>query len=267
MISESDNANAPFVAVVNQAFARKFMKGTDPVGRRLDLGGAAVGLPQPYTVIGVLGDQIDERVGVPAEPMVFLPHQQVPTTSLFYSPLLGTRVAFLVRTRGDIPLQNEMKVVFRQTAPGFAIDNFQSMQENVDDSTFGKRLGLYLVASFAGLAVLMVVAGLYGVLSQVVGYRQREISIRMAMGATRGSVAEMIIRQGSALIAGGLMAGVLLAAALGRLVQNFLYAVKPLDGWAYCGAAVALVLIGLASALVPARRAAGLQPMRALREE
>ena len=97
--------------------------------------------------------------------------------------------------------------MFHESAPGIALDNFQTMQELVDQNTFSQRLGLYLVGSFAGLAVLMVIAGLYGVLSQLVGYRRREIGVRMALGATRQSVAQMVLRQGSILIAVGLAVG------------------------------------------------------------
>ncbi len=157
--------------------------------------------------------------------------------------------------------------MFHQLAPGIALDNFQTMQEAVDKNTFSQRLGLYLVGSFAGLAIAMVVAGLYGVLSQLVGYRRREIGVRMALGATRTSVARLILRQGIILIGAGLGAGLLLAFATGRLITDFLYQVKPLDAWTYVAVALALPVIGLTAALLPARRAASIQPMQALRED
>jgi ABC-type antimicrobial peptide transport system permease subunit len=113
----------------------------------------------------------------------------------------------------------------------------------------------------------MVIAGLYGVLSQLVSYRRREIGVRMALGATRGSVATLVLRQGSILIGGGLIAGLLLAVATGRLMKGFLYEVKPLDAGTYVGVAFALAAIGLVAALIPARRAASIQPMQALRDE
>jgi ABC-type antimicrobial peptide transport system permease subunit len=137
----------------------------------------------------------------------------------------------------------------------------------VDKNTFSQRLGLYLVGSFAGLAIAMVIAGLYGVLSQLVSYRRREIGVRMALGATRGSVATLVLRQGSILIGAGLAVGLLLAVATGRLIKGFLYEVKPLDASTYFGVAVALTAIGLVAALIPARRAASIQPMQALRDE
>jgi len=180
---------------------------------------------------------------------------------------LKTIVNFAVRTRGSVPVMAEMRTVFHELAPGIALDNFQTMQEAVEKNTFSKRLGLYLVGSFAGLAVAMVIAGLYGVLSQLVSYRRREIGVRMALGATRPGVAILVLRQGIIVIGAGLLAGLALAFGVCRLISGFLYQVKPLDAWTYIAVALALPTVGLTAALLPARRAASIQPMQALREE
>jgi ABC-type antimicrobial peptide transport system permease subunit len=160
-----------------------------------------------------------------------------------------------------------MRTVFKQTAPDFALDNFQTMQEVVDSNTFSQRLGLYLNASFAGLAIVMVIAGLYGVLAQLVSYRRREIGVRMALGATRQSVAVMVLRQGGVLIGLGLAVGLVLSAFAGQLVQSFLYNVKPIDIGTYLGVAVVLLIIGSIASLIPARTASTIEPMDALRED
>jgi ABC-type antimicrobial peptide transport system permease subunit len=199
--------------------------------------------------------------------LILLPQQQIPTTSLFYPALLKTIVNFVVKTRGDIPVAAEMRAIFHANAPGFAQDDFQTMQQEVEKNTFSQRLGLYLVGSFAGLAVIMVFAGLYGVLSQLVSYRRREIGVRMALGATRQSVAQLILRQGSILVGAGLGIGLLLAFATGRLVKSFLYQVQPLDVWTYVAVSMALLVIGTTAALLPARKAASIEPMEALRED
>ena len=267
MITDSDTATTPFVAVVNEALAKKYFSSTDPIGKQISLGGKDTGMVKPYTIVGVLGDQIDSTVGGTIRPFILLPQQQIPTTSLFYQALLKTVVSFVVKTRGNIPVAAEMRSVFHQAAPGFALDQFQTMQEAVEKNTFTQRLGLYLVGSFAGLAIAMVIAGLYGVLSQLVSYRRREIGVRMALGATRTSVAQMILRQGSILIGAGLAAGLVLAIASGRLIKGFLYNVKPLDTWTYIAVALALAFIGLLAAFLPARRAATIEPMQALRDE
>src|SRR5438067_10416729 len=220
---------------------------------------------QPYSIIGVLSDQVDNTVGGTIQPFILIAQEQVPTTSLFYQALLKTVVSFVVKTRGNVPVAAEMRSVFHQAAPGIALDNFKTMQDLVEQNTFSQRLGFYLVGSFAGLALLMVIAGLYGVLSQLVGYRRREIGVRMALGASRQSVAQMVLRQGSILIAVGLGVGVVLAFPAQRFIKSFLYQVPALDAWTYAAVVVVLPAVGSIAALLPARKAASIQPMEALR--
>jgi ABC-type antimicrobial peptide transport system permease subunit len=112
-----------------------------------------------------------------------------------------------------------------------------------------------------------VIAGLYGVLAQVVSYRRREIGVRLALGATRGNILAMVLRQGTALVIGGLIVGVLIAAFAGKLVNGFLFGVKALDGLTYVAVALTLVLVGVLAAAIPARRAAAVEPIEALRDE
>jgi putative ABC transport system permease protein len=267
MIGDSDALRTAFSVVVNETLVKTYFAGKDPLGKQINLGGKDTGMVKPYTVVGVLADQVDSKVGGTIQPLVLLPQQQIPTTSLFYQALLKTVVTFVVKTRGSIPVAQQMRTLFHQLAPGFALDNFQTMQEAVDKNTFNQRLGLYLVGSFAGLAIAMVIAGMYGVLSQLVSYRRREIGVRMALGATRASVAKLVLRQGSVLIGVGLACGLVLAFASGRLIKGFLYEVKPLDSSTYVAVALVLTAIGLVAALIPARRAATIQPMEALRDQ
>lgn len=267
MITSGDTLTTPFAVVINETLAKKYFAGNDPLGKQIDLGGKDTGMLKPYTIVGILGDQVDRTIGSAPQPHIFVPQQQIPTTSLFYQALLKTAVSFLIKTRGDIPVAVEMRSLFKQNAPGLALDNFQTMQEVIDQNTFSQRLGLYLVSSFAGLAVAMVFAGLYGVLSQLVSYRKREIGVRMALGATRVGVAQLVLRQGSVLVGAGLAMGLALAFATGHLVSSFLYQVKPLDAFTYASVVLALAIIGLAAALLPARKAASIEPMQALRED
>jgi ABC-type antimicrobial peptide transport system permease subunit len=113
----------------------------------------------------------------------------------------------------------------------------------------------------------MVFAGLYGVLSQLVGYRKREIGVRMALGATRLNVARLVLRQGSILVGSGLVAGLALAFASGRLLKSFLFEVQPVDAWTYVAVVLTLAVVGLTAALLPATKAASIEPMIALRED
>jgi putative ABC transport system permease protein len=128
-------------------------------------------------------------------------------------------------------------------------------------------MGLYLTGAFAGMAVLMVIAGLYGVLAQLVSYRRREFGIRLALGATPGGILRMVLHQGLVFVGAGLAIGIVIAVFAGNLVQSFLYQVKPEDAWTYCGVALLLLIVGSVAALVPARRAASVEPMAALRDE
>ncbi len=267
MITDDDTTDAPFVVVINEALAKKYFAGQDPIGKQLDLGGKDTGMIKPYTIVGIMGDQVTASVAEGARPYLMVPYQQIPTTSLFYPILLKTVVNFTVKSRTDIAIAPAMRTVFKEVAPDFALDNFQTMQQAVDQSNFSDRLGLYLIAAFAGMAMLMVVAGLYGVLAQLVSYRRREIGVRLALGATRQSILTMVLRQGSVLVGAGIAAGVVLAIATGRLVKGFLYGVKPVDVWTYLGVIVLLLLVGMLASLIPARRAAAVEPIQALREQ
>ena len=266
MIGSQDTAAAPLVAVINESLARKYFGNKDPLQQQLDLG-TDRGMPKPYTIVGVIADQLQHQVGSAVDPLILLPYRQVPTTSLFYQPLLKFVESLVVKTRGDVPVTAEMRDAFHQAAPGFALDGFETMQKAVDDSLFSQRLSLYLTATFAALAILMVIAGLYGVLAQLVGYRRHEIGIRMALGATRESMARMILKQGSRLIGIGLVIGLALGLGLSQLVKSFLYRVPALDPWTYAGVILLSLVVGLAASLIPAYRAASIQPMEALREE
>jgi predicted permease len=267
MLSADDTAGATPVVVINETLAKKYFAGKDPLQQQIDLGGKDTGMMKPLTIVGVLGDQADQSVGGNVQPLVLIPYQQVPTTSLFYQALLKTVVNFAVKTRGSTAVAPEMRSIFRQTAPGYALDNFQTMQEAVDSNTFSRRLGLYLTASFAGLAIVMVIAGLYGVLAQLVSYRRREIGVRMALGATRQSVAAMVLRQGGVLIGFGLALGLILSVFAGQLVKSFLYNVKPVDISTYFGVALVLLVIGSIASFIPAHTASTIEPMEALRED
>jgi len=267
MITDDDSANAPYVVVINETLARKYFADKDPLGQQIDLGGEGTGAIKPYTIIGIIGDLVDDSVGRPPKPLLLVPYEQVPSTSLFYQLLIKTVVFFTVKTRGNIAVAPAMRDVFRQTAPDFALDNFQTMQQAVDTSNFSQRLGLYLTAAFAGMAVLMVIAGLYGVLAQLVSYRRREIGVRLALGSTRQKILGMFFKQGLLLVLAGLVLGVVCALWAGRLVKSFLYGVKPLDAWTYVGVAILLIVVGSLAAVIPARRAAAVEPIEALRDE
>ncbi|HEY2499078.1 MAG TPA: ABC transporter permease [Candidatus Angelobacter sp.] len=267
MINNDDGPNSPYVAVINESLAHKYFGDKDPLGQQIDLGGKETGALKPYTIVGVIGDQVDTAVSKKPKPLLMLPYEQVMPTSLYYQILINTVVFFEVKTQGNIAVAPTMRNVFRQTAPDFALDNFRTMQQIVDGSNFSQRLGLYLTAAFAGMAVLMVIAGLYGVLAQLVSYRRREIGVRLALGSTRERILGMFLKQGLVLVIAGLVMGVVCALWAGKLVKSFLYQVQPVDGWTYIAVGSLLIVVGTLAAIIPARRAAAVEPSEALRNE
>ncbi len=266
-IAEEDTANAPFIAVINETLARKYFSGKNPLGQQLDLGGADTGMLKRYTIAGIIGDQIDTSASQPVQPLLMLPYQQIPPASLYYSALLKTAIHFVVKSRGNAAAAPAVRAAFRRIAPDLAVDSFQTMQEAVAQSNFNSRLGLYLIGSFAGLAVLMVIAGLYGVLSQLVSQRCREFGLRMALGATPQGIVRIVLLRGSRIVARGLSVGLVLSLTTAHLIAGFLYGVKPLDMSSYGFAAVALLTVGIGASLIPAWRAASFEPLKALRDE
>ena len=262
MFTDSDTATSTRVAVVNETFARRAFPGENPVGEQI-----VDPAKRTYTIVGILGDARQHDLTHTPDPEVLLAYQQFPTTGFMYSVLVASGTNYIVRTRRDVDLTNAIRQIFRQSAPDYALDHFRTLRGALDEAAFNQRLGLYLTGSFAGVAILMVLTGLYGVLSQLVGQRRREIGIRMALGATRTSILNMILRRGFVLIVTGLVLGLSASLVLGRLLRAFLYGVKPTDGWTY--GAVAIVLLGLSigAVLLPARRATKVDPMTALRCE
>ena len=267
MIGDDDTENSPYVIAINEVLARKYFPGKDPLGMQLDLGGKHTGMIQPYTIVGIIGDQVDTSTSQPPQPFLMVPYRQVPSTSLFYQALIKTIVNFVVKSRGEVAVAPAMRSIFHELAPDYALDNFQTMQQAVDQSNFSSRMGLYLTGAFAGMAVLMVIAGLYGVLAQLVSYRRREFGIRLALGASPSGILGMVLRQGLVFVGAGLAIGIVTAIFAGSLVTSFLYQVKPADAWTYSGVVLLLLLVGTVAALIPARRAAAVEPMTALREE
>jgi putative ABC transport system permease protein len=272
-LNDDDTAGSPYVATINEACARRYFAGQNPIGQQLDFGGkdpkdrAESGMLQPYTIVGVMADSIQSQITRDVEPQIDLPYSQIPVKSFFYQIVAASMTNYVVKTHGPVEITSAIRNAFHESASDFAVDDFQTMQAAHDQADFNQRLGLYLVVSFAGIAVVMVLAGLYGVLSQLVGQRRREIAIRMALGADRMSVLTLVLRRGFFLIGIGVAAGLAASAGVQQAVKSFLYGVSPVDWMAYLAVVVILALVGTLAALIPARRAASIEPTQALRGE
>jgi predicted permease len=250
VIADGDTAGSTPVAVVNEAFAKRAFPGENPVGEQIS------DPARHYTIVGVLSDARQHDLTRTPDPEVLLAYQQFPTTGLMYTLLVASGTNFIVRTRGAVDVADGIRRVFRQSAPDFALDHLRTMRGALDEVTFDQRLGLYLTGSFAAVAILMVLTGLYGVLAQLVGQRRREIGIRMALGASRGSIQAMILRRASWLSTLGLLVGLLASIEAGRLLRVFLFGVRPVDGSTYFAVTVVVLVVGTAAAFFPARSAA-----------
>lgn len=271
-ITNEDTATSPYVVTINETMAKQYFAGQDPIGQQIDFAGRGKdrqesGMTLPYAIVGVLADSVQTQIARQPIPEVDLAYPQIPVNSFYYRVLVGQETNYVVKTRGPVEIVSAIRNAFHQAQPEFALDDFKTMQAAHDQADFNQRLGLYLVAAFAGIAVVMVLAGLYGVLSQIVGQRRREIGIRMALGADRALILRMMLQRGLVLIGIGLGVGLLASLAAQQSLKSFLYGVSPMDVSTYVTVSAVLIAVGMLAAFIPARRAASIEPTQALRAE
>jgi putative ABC transport system permease protein len=252
LFTPSDGPKAPNVAIVNQTLARRYWPGETAVGHRISADSGETWI----SIVGVVGDV--HHYGLDSEPSdeVYLPFAQFPIRE-------GT---FLVRTSAD-PAAMARRIGEEVLAidPGQPLANVQTLDELRGEALASPRLTTTLLLMFALLALFITAAGLAGVVAFSVSQRTQEIGVRMALGAGRGEVLGMVLREGLQLVAIGLALGIVAAAALTRLMAGLLFHVEATDPITFAGMALVLVLIAAAACLAPARRASAVDPMVALR--
>ena len=258
-IDRRDQAGGPLVAVVTETFVRKHLKGASAIGRTFQLD-APPGEPRPpYTIVGVVQDSKYQTLRDPYDPLVYLASAQNPETP--------SQARFVVRADGVLPrVTAAITGIVRSTNPAAAVE-YLTMETIIQDGLMGERLMATLSGFFGGLAAIIAMIGLYGVLSYMVQRRRSEIGIRMALGADRGEVVRMILREAAVLAAVGLVIGVVLSAALGRAAASLLYELKPWDPSTLMAALAGLGAVAVVAAYVPARQASRVEPTVALRTE
>jgi putative ABC transport system permease protein len=257
--TDGDTRTSQLVMVVSQSTAQKFFGDADPIGKTL----RPSAKPEiAYTIVGVVGDIRDQAL-----------NQQTPT--LYYGlQQRGTWPLMDVVVRSDAgtdasaeALLPSIRQRIHDLDAGLALANVNTMDQWLSNSAAQPRLNTVLLTTFAGVALLIAAIGIYGVLAYSVNQRTREIGLRMALGATPRSVLQLIVSQGMKVVLIGVVVGLAGGLALGRAVSSLVFGVPVHDPATFSVVAVVLTAVALAACIIPARRAARVDPMVALREE
>jgi predicted permease len=254
--TDHDAAGAPPVMLVNRALVERYFANEDPIGQRLKLDTALV-----PTIVGVVGDTRGASLGQPPMPEFYLPFQQV-------VGWLPTEMTFTVRT--EVPPASVVPAIrqaIRAVNPSQPIFRVETMDDVVSRSLSSNRLYMWLLGTFAVIALALATAGIYGVTSYLVTQRTREMGIRLALGAPPASLRAMVVRQEAVVAVIGTAVGLLGAFAVTRLLASFLYGVSATDPVVYTVVAVLLIAIAALASYIPARRATRVDPTTALRTE
>jgi hypothetical protein len=248
----ADTAEAEPVIIVNEAFVRKLRPDESPLDKRVRLGKG-----KWQRIVGVIGDT---RYNGPAKPVG--PEAYIPYTQDDFLQFVALRTA--VPEEGVL---SAVRKVIRELDAGLPITQVRTMRESVDLATELPREMMALVAGFAAITLGMATLGLGGVMAYTVSRRRREIGLRMALGARGSDISRAVIRNAGRLILAGSAIGLLCAIAAARVVESVLYGVRPRDPAVMLAAPVALAAVALLACVVPAHRAASVEPMAALRQE
>ncbi len=244
------------VFIINQSLAAQYWPNEDPIGQRITV--AMTSKPMPGEIVGIAADVKDQALDGKTAPSVFYAHPGLP---IGYMTLV-------VRTSGDpAALGTAVQRVVHSLDPNQPVADMQTMDQMLLHSVSARRFQMLLLASFAGLALVLAVVGIYGVISYSVVERTGEIGIRMALGASRREVLRLVLRQGGAIVLGGLALGTAGTIALTRTISVFLFGVAPTDPLTLATVTAMLILVALAALAGPARRASRVDPLVCLRYE
>ena len=259
--AENDIAEAPAVNLINEAFARKYWPGEDPIGQHIRHGNRI------ETIIGVVADFHDSGLAQPADPMIIAPIAQV--SDDYNAAYANIQPLFwLVRTRGD-PHQAIAAVSeqLRIASAGFPVAHIRTMDEVMSRSTARQSFNMLLLTIFGAVALLLAAIGIYGLMAYSVAQRTQEMGIRMALGADRDTIRKLVVWQGMRLALVGVFTGIAASFGLTRLLSTFLFGVKPWDPTVFVSAPFILTAIALLAVWLPAARASKVDPIKALRME
>jgi len=255
-IDNTDRPDSPEVVVVSESFAERHFPGETPVGRRIRWGRELDNAP--VEIVGVVGDVQHYALGVTAEPQVYVPFVQRPSNEIYFA--VQTSVP-------PLTLTDEVRAAIHAVDPDQPVTGIQAAETLISDAISTPRFRTLLMTGFGLMALLLAVIGLYGVMAYSVSQRSKEIGVRMALGASRGSVLRLVFREGGPLVGVGLGIGLVGAFALSRLLESMLFGVGARDPAVFAAVPLVLLAVAATAMVVPARRAARVDPVRTLGEE
>jgi ABC-type antimicrobial peptide transport system permease subunit len=254
LFRETDRAGAPSVALINETMARRLFGDVDPVGRRI----RERNIDRGMEIVGVVADIPPFTPGVPARPEIYWPYSQVPRWGSY----------FVLRTSVE-PATLAQAVEARLTGidPDMRPSQLQTMADLVSFRLARPRFQMILIGVFAAFALTLALVGVYGVLAAAVAARTRELGVRLALGARSSQVLGLVLQRGLVLAGTGVVIGALAALGVSRFAATLLYGVRGTDPLTYGVVALLVLAAAAAACLIPARRAARIDPMRSLRAE
>jgi predicted permease len=268
--TEADRADSPLVAIVNRTLAEHYWPGQDPIGKRLKIGIAESQTPW-MTVVGEVADIKQTSADAPTLNQMYTPASQLKASIGQFAPpdmLTGTYGAIVLRAQ--LPpeqMADSLRAVVRSLDPQLPLIHVESMEHVVAGGQASRRFSTALISSFAIAAVLLALLGIYSVIAFSAALRTHELAIRLALGSQRASVMRLVLASGAKLGLVGCGLGAMAAVLATRLLRSLLFQVDPLDPIILTLAAMSIFLLALAASVIPARRAASIEPMQALRDE
>ncbi len=268
--TSADREGAPLVVIVNRTLAEHYWPGQDPIGKRLHRGPKEADLPW-LTVVGEIGDVKELAADVPTEEQFYIPASQAKADAGSFAPpgMLTGRGGSIV-VRGQLPpeqMANSLLAVVHSLDPQLPLTQVEAMDRVVSEGQAPRRFSTALISAFAGAAIVLALLGIYSVIAFSTALRTQEMAIRLALGSQRSSILRMILVSGVKLGLAGCAIGAIAAAFATRLLRSLLFQVDTLDPTVLVLAIVSILLLAVAASVIPARRAASVEPMEALRTE
>jgi predicted permease len=259
LFNEGDTADSHKVVIINQAFARQFLPGQDPIGKRMDVGWGDPGWSE---IIGVVGNIKQTGLAAEDRPCTFMVYAQNASILQFLD------VNMVVHTSQEpLSIVHAIRSQIQQIDPNQPVAEVKTMNQIVTESLAPQRAPAWLFGGFSAIALFLAAIGIYGVLSYFVVQKSQEIGVRMALGAQRISVLALILRQGARLIGAGVGIGIVGALIAARALTSFLFGIKPTDLPTFLGVSLLLAALALVACAVPALRATRMDPLVVLRNE